>query len=495
MREKRPGSPHGRWAEFRFGVVGDLLSASPKRGELEAEIEALARKRRTHPISGEPTTFHASTIARWYYTALSRPSDPVGALRPKIRKDAGRHRIRFGEAVWALLAKQYTDHPGWTYQLHSDNLTVLCEKEPERLGAAPSYATVRRHMKGQGWLRRRARRDDDRPGAQRARDARSQRESRSWEATHNHAMWHLDFHDAKRSIVTRRGERVYPQLLGVIDNRSRLICHLQWYLGEGAEELVHGLGQALQKRGLPRSIMMDNGSAMKAGETRQGLIDLGIHLAEIPDYSPEHNARAEALWGSVEGRLMAMLEGVRELTLPYLNESTHAWVEHEYNVAIHSETGQTPIARLLEGPTAVRESPTSEQIRCAFRLKVERRQRHSDGTLTVEGRRFEIPSAYRHFDRVMVRYARWDLSTVDLWDDRLGVVLATLYPLDRAANASGFRKPLGPLTSAPAQPPSSGVAPLLQRLIDQQRQTGLPPGYLPKQDVDPDPEPDPSEVT
>jgi putative transposase len=490
MREKRPGAIHGRWAEFRFGVVGGLLSAPPAHGELEAEIAALARKTWTHPISGEPKRFHASTIARWYYAAQARPADVVGALRPKVRKDAGRHRACFAEAVWAELAKQYTGHPSWTYQLHSDNLTVLCEKEPTRLGPAPSYATVRRHMKGRGWLRRKARRDDDRPAAQRARDARSQRESRSWEATHNHALWHLDFHDAKRSIVTRRGERVYPQLLGVIDNRSRLICHLQWYLGEGAEELVHGLGQALQKRGRPGSIMMDNGSAMKAGETRQGLVDLGIHLCEIPDYSPEHNARVEALWGAVEGRLMAMLEGVRELTLPQLNEATHAWVEFEYNVKIHSETGQTPIARLLEGPTAVRESPTSDQIRCAFRLKVERRQRHSDGTITIEAKRFEIPSAYRHFDRVTVRYARWDLSTADLWDDRLGIVLATLYPLDRAANASGFRRPLGPVTAAPIETPASGIAPLLQRLIDQQRQTGLPPGYLPKDDTGPDPDPE-----
>jgi transposase InsO family protein len=486
MSDKRPGAAHGRWAEFRFGVIGGLLSAPPKRGELEAEIAIQARKTWTHPISGEPTKFHASTISRWYYTALSQPADLVGALRPKVRKDAGRHRARFGEAVWDVLAKLYADHPGWTYQLHSDNLTVLCEKEPKRLGPAPSYSTVRRHMKGQGWLRRRPRRNDDRPGAQRARDARSKRESRSWEATHNHALWHLDFHDAKRSILSRRGEPVYPQLLGLIDNRSRVICHLQWYLRERAEELTHGFGQAAQKRGLPRSIMMDNGPAMKAGETRQGLIDLGVQLVEIPDYSPEHNARIEALWGSVEGRLMAMLEGVRDLTLAQLNEATHAWVEHEYNVAVHSETGQTPIARLLEGPTVVRESPTFEQIRRAFRLKANRRQRHSDGTITVEGKRFEIPGAYRHFDRVTVRYARWDLSTVDLWDDRLGVVLATLYPLDRAANASGFRKPLGPVTSAPTETPSSGIAPLLQRLIDQQRETGLPPGYLPKDDPDPE---------
>ena len=41
---------------------------------------------------------------------------------------------------------------------------------------------------------------------------------------------------------------VYPLLLGIIDDHSRLCCHAQWYLAEAAEELDHALCQALQKR-------------------------------------------------------------------------------------------------------------------------------------------------------------------------------------------------------------------------------------------------------
>jgi hypothetical protein len=44
-----------------------------------------------------------------------------------------------------------------------------------------------------------------------------------------------------------------PVLFGVLDDRSRLACHLQWYLTENAENIAHGLSQAFQKRGLPRS--------------------------------------------------------------------------------------------------------------------------------------------------------------------------------------------------------------------------------------------------
>lgn len=488
MKERRPGAVHGRWAEFRFGVIGGLFSAPPERGLLSEELAKLAQKLWTHPISGEPTQFHVSTITRWYYSARKRPNDPVGALRLRIRRDRGRHRPCFADAVWTLLAKQFEDHPTWTYQLHADNLRVLCEKDAT-LGVAPSYATVRRHMKSQGWLRRSKRRDDDRPAALAARSARAARESRGWEMSHVHALWHLDFKDGPLPVLTRDGEWKHPQLFGVLDNRSRLGCHLQWYLGEGAEELSHGLGQGLQKRGKPGGVMMDNGAAMKAGEIRQGLLDLGINWVRIPDYTPEHNAIIEAFWKQINLRLLPMLEGVENLTLALLNEATLAWLEREYNGSVHSETGQTPIERLLAGPSAVRDAPSSDELRRAFRLKVERKQRHSDGTVSVEGVRFEVPSCYRHFDRVTVRYARWDLSSVDLWDDALGVVLATIYPVNREANASGFRRPLAPLRATPTPPKKSGVAPLLGRYLEEQRQTGFPPPYLPKDDLS-DPEND-----
>ena len=481
MSDKRPGTVHGRWAEFRFGVIGSLFSAPPPRGELGARLFQLSQQSWTHPISGEPVQFHASTIARWYYAARGRSDDWVGALRPAVRRDRGQHRPHFSEALWATLASLYHEHPSWTGQLHADNLRVLCKADAQ-LGPAPSDATVRRHLKAHGLLRRPTRRDDDRPAAMLARHQRAARESRGWEKSHVHALWHLDFKDGPLAVVTRSGQRKHPQLFGALDNRSRLGCHLQWYLGEGAQEFTHGLGQAMQKRGKPASIMMDNGPAMKAGETLQGLLDLGVERVKIPDYSPEHNAIIEAFWKQISLRLLPMLDAVPDLTLAMLNEATQAWLEFEYNRAVHSETRQSPVERLLAGPSVVREAPTSEQLRRAFRLKLDRTQRSSDGTVSIGGVRFEVPSQYRHMRRLTVRFARWDLRSADLWDDSLGVVLATIHPVDREANASGFRRPLVAVSSAPA-PQKQGVAPLLRHYIEQQRMTGLPPAYIPKDDL------------
>jgi hypothetical protein len=213
------------------------------------------------------------------------------------------------------------------------------------------------------------------------------------------------------------------------------------------------------------------------------LAALGIvHQTTLP-YSPYQNAKQESFWGRVEGRLMAMLEGCEELTLELLNEATQAWVELEYNREVHSELGVSPLQRYLEGPSVGRECPSSEVLRRAFRAEVGRTQRRSDGTLSLLGRRFEVPSRFRHLERLRVRYASWDLSSVDLVDPRSGEILCPIYPLDKVRNAEGTRRRLRPVSDAPAPEvqtvPASSMAPLLRKLMADYAATGLPPAYLP----------------
>ena len=88
-----------------------------------------------------------------------------------------------------------------------------------------------------------------------------------------------------------------------------------------------------------------------------------------------------------------------------------------------------------------------------------------------------------------MRFASWDLGRVHLVDARMGTLLAPLYPLDRAKNADGMRRLLGPVASVPADEAaptaakSTEMAPLLRRLIDTYDRAGLPPAYLPKHDA------------
>ena len=481
MTQIRPCSTGALWARFRFSVVGSLLSSSPPRGMLQTAIRSLAGKTWSHPVTGQDVHFSDDTIARWYYTARRQPDDPVGALRRAERKDRGKISLTVAFAERLLL--QYGEYPHWSYQLHYDNLAALVKANPT-LGPLRSYSTVKRYMQAHGLVRKPRFRPSEHPGEARAVTRRQTREVRSYEAAHVGALWHLDFHHGSKKVLSYEGKWLRPIALGILDDYSRLCCHVQWYVSETAEDLVHGLSQAIQKRGLPRALLTDNGPAMVAEEVGEGLLRLGIvHERTLP-YSPYQNGKQEAFWGTLEGRLMRMLDRVAQLTLELLNETTQAWMEVEYNRGMHREIGCSPVERVAQAPDVLRTSPSSESLRDAFRLETKRSQRRSDGTISLEGVRYEIPSRYRHFREVVVRYARWDLGRVDLVDERSGVTLAPIYPLDKTANADGHRSVVElDSSAAPAadRPRGSGeLPPLLKKILEEYSATGMPPAYLPK---------------
>jgi len=468
-----------RWARLRFAIIGPLLAAPPARGELQQALRELAAKPWRHPLTGAAMRFSVPTLERWFYAARGS-ADPVAALRRRRRADAGRGR-RLSPALIQALAVQYRDHTGWSVQLHYDNLLALLEQQPE-LRPVPSYATVRRFMKAQGWRRKRAPKRDT-PGARQAAERLARCEVRSFEVEYADGLWHLDFHHGRRPVLTLAGQWMTPIALGILDDNSRRACHLQWYLAESAEELVHGLCQGLQKVALPRALMTDNGAAMQAEEFLAGLHTLGILHEPTLAYSPYQNAKQEVFWATLEGRLMAMLEGVEPLTLERLNDITQVWVQGDYHQKVHSEIATTPLKRYLQAPQAGRPCPDSAQLRQAFRRTVKRRQRRSDGTVTLEGKRLEIPSRYRHLDNLLLRYARWDLSRVELLDPNTRESVCPLYPLDKAANATGQRRRLDvekACGSLPDTPLGDPIPALLRKLLAEFAATGKPPAYLPK---------------
>lgn len=453
-------------------MIGPLLACPPEHGQLRRALVELSRRTFIHPVSGQPTRFALSTIERWYYAA-SGHDDPFAELARKVRKDAGQRRA-ISPALAEAIRKQYAEHPRWSYKLHYDNLLALTEMD--RGLRVPSYPTVRRYMKSQGLLRQRRKTDH--------RLQHGPREVRSYELPYAHALWHYDFHHGSRNVLLAGGRYKTSKLLAILDDHSRVCCHAQWYLDETAEQLCHGLAQAFMKHELPRSAMSDNGSAMVAAETMQGLMRLGIHQDFTLAESPYQNGKGEAFFAQVEGRLMAMLEGVRHLDLGTLNQATIAWVEGEYNRTVHEEIGVAPLQRLRAATSVGRSCPSPQVLKDALRQQVSRKQRRGDGTCSIEGVRFEIPSHYRHIERVHVRYARWDLGHVTMVDPVQGIPICPLYPLDKAKNADRHRRLVDPARQLPKPPAETGIAPHLQKLMAEYAATGLPPAYLPTQQKD-----------
>lgn len=473
MSKDKDTSARVRWARLRFTVIGPLLSAPPESGKLASRIAELARQTWRHPTTGVDLQLSSKSIERWYYIARDH-HDPIRALERKVPSHAGTHPS-LTAVVIAVIRKLRKEHPTWSAQLVYDNLIALGRAQRD-LGDVPGYATVCRFMKHNGLgKRRKPKRHEAEPGF-------VPREKRLFEVRHVHGLWHCDFHAGKRKVLTASGTWEPVELLVVMDDRSRLCCHAQWYIAPGnTENFIHGLCQAMQKRGLPRALLSDNGGPMLAEETQEGLLRLSIKHDTTLSQTPEQNGKQEVFFAQVEGRLMSMLEGEPDLSLELLNRATQAWVEQEYQRHMHRETKQTPLERFHAGPSVGRPCPTSDELRRAFRTEITRKQRRSDGTITVAGVRYEIPALYRTLLRPTVRMARWDLSSVDLVDPRHGTHLAVLFPVDREKNAERRRRAL--LDPTPANAPEateapSGIAPLLQQQMAEYAATGMPPAYV-----------------
>ena len=127
-------SPNPSRALGRTSLLDHRVAAG-----LAAELARLADREWLHRKSAEPVRFAVSTLERWYYTARNAP-DPVAALARSPRKDRGRVRA-VTSALGAVVRKQWSEHPSWSYQLHRDNLAVeVAERPAGRRGEAERRA-------------------------------------------------------------------------------------------------------------------------------------------------------------------------------------------------------------------------------------------------------------------------------------------------------------------------------------------------------------------
>jgi len=461
-------------AEFRFGVVGSLLASPPEKGELQSRLLELSGKLWTHPVTGKQVNIGMSTIERWYYKTV-KSKNPMETLRRQIRSDSGR-QVTITAEITNLILSQYQAHPSWSYKLHADNLEIAVIKTDPGI-SPPSYSTVLRFMQSRALVKQKRRRGKFTPGMGKAFDSKFSRETRSFEADCAHSLWHLDFHFGSKQIVRPDGVWATPVCLCILDDRTRLVCHVQWYLSENTENLIHGFIQALQKRGIPRQLMSDNGSAMTSEEFTQGLKRVSIdHRPTLP-YSPHQNGKQEVFWAQLEGRLVAMLENCETLSLKELNDATHAWVEMEYNRTTHDAIKMSPLTALTMATDVSRPSLSGKELRNIFLKEESRIQRRSDGTISVESTRFEIPSIYRHIKTACIRYGKWDLSNVLLVDPATDKILCPLWPLDKTQNGLyGRRTLVSPFS--PMEKPKDEMAPLLKKYMTDFENMGIPPAYL-----------------
>jgi transposase InsO family protein len=251
-------------AVFRFGVISDFVSRDLTRGEKQRLLEQKCAQSWQIPYSTR-TRLARATILSWLQ-AYQKGRHRLEALYPSGRSDRGRSR-RIDEETAACivsLRRQLPDCCVTTLRTELKNRRLL---PPNRL---PNYLTLYRFLKAQNLLRPQGPPNVDR---------------RKFEAQLPNDIWQSDAMHGP--MVPAGDKRKKTYLFGFIDDMSRLVPHAGFYFSENLVSYLDALRCALLKRGLPRKLYTDNGSAFRSSLLQEICASLGIALVHSKPYTPQ----------------------------------------------------------------------------------------------------------------------------------------------------------------------------------------------------------------
>ena len=347
-------------AIFRFGIIQDFVN-SPNliHGEREKLMREKCARKWDIPHS-DRTSIGRSTIQRWvqlYEDSGCR----LESLYPKERSDKGSFRVLDGDSR-QILKQMRKEMPDRTVPF-----IVKTLEEDEKRPASVSTATVYRFFNQHNLMR----------------PCKVPEDRRKFEAEHPNEMWQSDVMHGPH--VEMDGKQRKSYLIAFIDDHSRLIVHGGFYRSERTLSFMDAFEQALLKRGLPRKLYVDNGSAFRSRRLMHTSASLGIALCHARPYQPQGKGKIERFFKSVRSQF---LPGFTGTTLDEINDAFEEWLSREYNDRIHSATGQTPLDRFVAGIECLRSSP--EDLKDHFRKKIRRRV-NKDRTIILDKHLFEGP--------------------------------------------------------------------------------------------------------
>lgn len=352
-------------AVFRYGVIAEFVGATRlDHGEREALLRTKCARKWQIPFSNR-TRLSRSTILRWI-RSYHEGNDKLEALYPQERSDQGQRRALEEETALALmdLRRQFpkTGVP--------ELIRILVEGQGVPAGTTLSQTTVyrffhRHHLMG--------------------RDVTAPCDRRKFEAENPNDLWQSDVMHGPLLVCGERRRKTY--LIAFIDDHSRLVPQARFYPSEGLSSFMDSFFQALQKRGLPRKLYVDNGSAFRSRHLEFTCASLGIALIHAKPYQPQGKGKIERFFKTVRSQFLPQFQGD---TLEEINEAFSLWLDERYHSRGHASTGQSPFKRFTSRLQCLRNAP--ENLSDYFR-KTLRRRVNKDRSLVVDKRLFEAPVA------------------------------------------------------------------------------------------------------
>jgi hypothetical protein len=221
------------------------------------------------------------------------------------------------------------------------------------------------------------------------------------------------------------------------------------------------LFEAVRRRGVPKSLLLDNHGSFTGADARVTCARLGTRLVYARPYDGASKGKIERFWRTLRGHVLDRLAPDAVQTLDDLNLRLMSWVNGEYNVRPHSGlSGRTPLEVFEEEADDIRFVSDHAELEASFVAHVERAVRN-DSTCTVGGRVIEVPPHLRG-RRVTLYYQV--LRPELLWLED-GGTRVPVREVDAVANSRRHRISKSEPAPAPKETGLNAVEGTLNRLL------------------------------
>lgn len=375
-------------ALFRYHVIADATHPRLSPAERGALVRQLARQSHLAP-DGAARVFSRATLDRWIRAYREQGLD---GLRPQPRADLGvvrRHPELLEEA-----ARLRQEVPARS----AAQISAILQA---RHGVRVAERTIREHLQ--------------RRGLQRAVLAGASRVYGRFEADRPNELWIGDVLVGPFVPHPRQSGSQRAYLFVLVDDYSRLLLHARWFPEQTARAGQEVLRAAIQRRGLPERLYVDNGAPYVNAALLRTCAVLGIRLIHSRPYTPQGRGKQERLNRYIRERFLLEAEAQGITSFPELNDRFLAWAEQVCNLREHAETGEAPLLRYLTGgPTRLVEPSL---LRDAFRAAVVRWVSRT-ASVSLAGQRYAVDPALVN-RRVELRFDPNDLTRLEVyWEGR-----------------------------------------------------------------------------
>ena len=359
-------------ALFRLAVLGDLVHTELRRGALRRALEKKAKEPRIFP-DGKRRALAAKTIQSWLHAYRKHGFE---GLLPKDRKDRGCSRS-IPIDIQALILDMKREDPGRSAPLILRELqNARSIRKGEFSASAVTRLLARHGLSG--------------PQMELKVAARHR-----FVAARCGELWQGDACHGPKLFDPKAGREVRVKIFGLLDDKSRLITHLRAGFHERQEDFLRVLFEAVRRRGVPRSLLLDNHGSFTGADARVTCAQLGIRLVYARPYDGASKGKIERFWRTLRGHVLDRLALGAVQTIDDLNLRLMAWVNGDYNVRPHSGLGgRTPLDVFEEEADETRFAGDSAELEARFVTHVERSVKN-DSTCTIGGKVFEVPQHLR----------------------------------------------------------------------------------------------------